>query len=310
MLPPSPRPATGVLALAAALVLVIALPRLSAAEPEPTAPAGRGQLKPEPRSTAPEIEPASEEGQQALSRMKLPAGLKATLWAAEPMLANPVAFNFDEHGRIFVSETFRYRTSVLDIRDYMWTLEDDLANRNQDDFLASIRRNFGEAGVEELSIESERLVLLEDTNGDGVADKSSVYADNFRSPIDGIASGVMTRRGDVWFTNIPSLWKFTGHDKAETRTELLKGFGVRFNFTGHDFHGLILGPDGRIYFSLGDRGASVPTKEGGVINAADTGSVFRCWPDGRGLELFATGLRNPQSLLFNEYGDLFTGDND
>ena len=310
MLPPSFRPATGALALAAALVLVLALPRTFAAELAPTASAGVGKLKPETRSTAPEIEAASEEGQQAISRMNLPAGLKASLWAAEPMLANPVAFNLDEHGRVFVAETHRYRTSVLDIRDYMWSLEDDLANRNQDDFLASIRRDFGETGVQDLSRESERLMLLEDTNGDGKADKSSVYAENFRSPIDGIASGVLIHRGDVWFTNIPALWKFTGKDKAETRTELFRGFGIRFNYTGHDFHGLILGPDGRIYFSIGDRGASVTTKEGGLISAPDTGSVFRCWPDGRGLELFATGLRNPQSLLFNEYGDLFTGDND
>jgi quinoprotein glucose dehydrogenase len=312
MLPPPPRPATGALALAAALVILIALPRPFAAELESGPDAARGKLKEmeAPRQRAPIIEPASDEAQQALSRMKLPAGLQARLWAAEPMLANPVAFNLDAAGRVFVAETHRYRTSVLDIRDYMWTLEDDLANRNQDDFLASIRRNFGAAGEQELSLESERLMLLEDTNGDGRADKSSVYADNFRSPIDGIASGVLIHRGDVWFTNIPALWKFTGKDKAETRTELLRGFGIRFNYTGHDFHGLILGPDGRIYFSIGDRAASVPTKEGGVVNAPDTGSVFRCWPDGSGLELFATGLRNPQSLLFNEYGDLFTGDND
>ena len=269
-----------------------------------------GKLKEASRQPAPEVEAASDEGKQALTRMKLPAGLTATLWAAEPMLANPVAFNFDEQGRIFVSETHRYRTSVLDIRDYMWMLEDDLANRNQTDFLASLRKNFGETGVKELSKESERLMLLEDTDHDGVADKSSVYADNFRSPIDGIASGVLTRYGEVWFTNIPSLWKFTGKNKAETRTELHRGYGVRFNFTGHDFHGLIFGPDGRIYFTIGDRGASVTTQEGPVINNSDTGSVFRCYPDGSHLELFATGLRNPQSLLFNEYGDLFTGDND
>src|SRR4051812_42202527 len=255
-----------------------------------------GKLKDDVRQEAPEVDAASDEGKQALARMKLPPGLTATLWAAEPMFANPVAFNFDEKGRVFVSETFRYRTSVLDIRDYMWTLEDDLANRNQDDFLASIRKDFGEAGIKQLSKESERISLLEDTNGDGVADKSSVYATGFRSPIDGIASGVLARHGEVWFTNIPSLWKFTGQNKAETRTELFRGFGIRFNFTGHDFHGLIFGPDGRIYFTIGDRAASVKTKEGTMIEAPDTGSVFRCYPDGSHLELFATGLRNPQSL--------------
>src|SRR5690349_2000132 len=63
-----------------------------------------GQLKSEPRLAEAEIAPASQEGELALNRMKLPAGLTATLWAAEPMLANPVAFNFDERGRIFVAE--------------------------------------------------------------------------------------------------------------------------------------------------------------------------------------------------------------
>ena len=269
-----------------------------------------GKLKPFDRQLAPDVAPASDEAKQALTRMKLPPGLTASLWAAEPMLANPVAFNFDEQGRIFVVETHRYRTSVLDIRDYMWTLEDDLANRNQTDFLASIHRNFGDAGVTELSKESERVMLLEDTKGKGVADKSSIYADNFRSPIDGIAAGVLARHGEVWFTNIPSLWKFTGKEKAETRTELLRGFGIRFNFTGHDFHGLIFGPDGRIYFTIGDRGSSVKTLEGTTVADPDTGTVFRCYPDGSNFEIFATGLRNPQSLLFNEAGDLFTGDND
>jgi quinoprotein glucose dehydrogenase len=315
MLPRHPRSAIRALALtaASALVLLNAPLRLAADEVVEIADpyqGQRGHLRPLERLTTPVINPASDEATQALSRMKVPAGLKAELWAAEPMFANPVAFNLDEKGRVFVSETHRYGSSVLDIRDYMWILEDDLANRTQDDFTAMVHRLWGEDGVKELSKESERLVLLEDTNGDGKADKSSVYADNFRTAIDGIASGVVIRHNDVWFSNIPALWKFTGHDKAETRTELLRGFGLRFNFTGHDFHGLILGPDGRIYMSIGDRGAYINTKEGGAVDSADMGSVFRCWPDGTGFELFATGLRNPQSLLFNEYGDLFTGDND
>jgi quinoprotein glucose dehydrogenase len=309
MLSLRPRPVTpGPAAAVLALFLSLCAP-LGAAESSGVA-SETGKLKEESRVAAPEIDPASDEPLLAIRRMQLPAGLTAHLWAAEPMFANPVAFNLDERGRVFVAETYRYRTSVLDIRDYMWMLEDDLANRTQDDFLASIRKNFGEKGVAALSIESERLSVLEDTDGDGRADKATVYATGFNSPIDGIASGVLAHRGSVWFTSIPALWKFTGKDKAETREALHRGYGIRFNFTGHDMHGLVLGPDGRLYYSIGDRAATVPTREGTVISTPDTGSVFRCWPDGTGLELFATGLRNPQSLLFNEYGDLFTGDND
>ncbi|HWA84738.1 MAG TPA: HEAT repeat domain-containing protein [Opitutus sp.] len=262
------------------------------------------------RVAAPEIAPASDEGREALQRMKLPAGLKASLWAAEPMLANPVAFNFDEQGRMFVAETYRYRTSVLDIRDYMWMLEDDLASRSIDDRMAEIRGRFGPAGVKELSIESERVRLLEDRDHDGVADFSTIYAEGFNSPLDGIGSGVLARRGQVWFTDIPSLWKFTGREHAATREELSRGYGIRFNYTGHDLHGLTFGPDGKIYFSVGDRAANATAKDGSRAVMQDTGSVFRCNPDGTQLEIFAYGLRNPQSLLFTENGDLFTGDND
>jgi quinoprotein glucose dehydrogenase len=270
----------------------------------------RGVKDPGTRVAEAEIAPASDEAEQALERMKLPAGLKASLWAAEPMLANPVAFNIDEQGRIFVAETYRYRSSVLDIRDYLWMLEDDLATRTIEEREKLVAEKLGAEGTKELSIESERLRLIEDRDGDGKADHSGLYAEGFNSVLDGIASGVVARRGEVWFTNIPSLWKFTGRDKAETREELSRGYGVRFNYTGHDFHGPTFGPDGKLYFSCGDRGTHVTTKEGRIISVPDTGAIFRCNPDGSELELFAYGLRNPQSLLFTENGDLFTGDND
>ncbi len=294
--------------------LLAILSRVSAADVGPAAPAPAGTrhaiLASGSRTAEPAMAPASDEGQNAIQRMKLPAGLEMKLWAAEPMLANPVAFNIDERGRIFVSETYRYRTSALDIRDYRWMLEDDLASRNIEERSATLLRHFGPEGIKELSIETEVIRLLEDTDGDGVADRSSVYADGFTTPLDGIASGVLARRGQVWFTNIPSIWKFTGERRAETRTELSRGYGVRFSFTGHDLHGLTWGPDGKIYFSFGDRGASVKTPEGNIIHSPDTGAVCRMNPDGSQLELVADGLRNPQSLLFTENGDLLTGDND
>ncbi|HSH95396.1 MAG TPA: HEAT repeat domain-containing protein, partial [Roseimicrobium sp.] len=269
-------------------------------------------LKKEDRRPEPVVAPASPEAENNLKRIKVPAGLRMDLWAAEPMLANPVAFTLDEKGRVFVSETYRYRTSVLDIRHYMFMLEDDLACRTVEDRVAMSKKWFGKQ-AEDLKIETEVVRLLEDTTGSGVANKSSVYADGFTDMLDGIASGVLARKDTVYFTDIPNLWRMDGTDKdghAKKRESLSYGYGVRFSFTGHDMHGLAIGPDGKLYYSIGDRGATVKTKEGKVLSYPDEGSVFRCNLDGSDLEVIYHGLRNPQELTFDQYGNLFTGDND
>jgi len=268
------------------------------------------ELQPMDRLPTPVIDPASDDAKLAIQRFSLPQGMEAKLWAAEPMLANPVAFDFDEKGRLFVSETYRYRSSVLDIRDYMGMLELDLASRTIEDRAALHRKVFG-AQAKDFAIESEVVRLVEDTDGDGVADASRVFADGFNSELDGIASGVLARHGKVWFTNIPSLWELEeGSDGKVKKNELLRGFGVRYNFTGHDFHGLVMGHDGKIYYSIGDRGTHVKGKEGQVVDYPDEGAVFRSNPDGTEFEMVAHGLRNPQELVFDEHGNLFTGDND
>src|SRR6187402_549898 len=127
------------------------------------------QLEQVQRLPTPVVDPASDDAQLAIKRFSLPQGLKASLWAAEPMLANPVAIDFDEKGRLFVSETYRYRSSVLDIRGYMGMLELDMASRTIDDRLKLHRTVFGEAGAKQLAIEGEIVRLVEDKDGDGVA---------------------------------------------------------------------------------------------------------------------------------------------
>lgn len=259
----------------------------------------------------PLIEEASNEAITSMANMSYPDELTLSLVAAEPMFANAVAFTFDEQGRIFIAESHRTGSSVIDVRSYRSLLERDLSLRKIEDREAMINDLF--EAPEDFAVETEMVRMLEDTDGDGVMDKSSIYADGFNSKLDGIASGVLARNGKLWFTNIPSLTQFEGIDadgKAEKQTELLRGFGVRFGLYGHDLHGLAWGPDGKLYFSIGDRGSHVVSQEGKTFANPDTGAVFRSDPDGSNFEVFAHGLRNPQELAFDEYGNLFTGDND
>src|SRR4051794_325980 len=81
------------------------------------------------------IAPASNEAELAIKAFQVAPDLKVDLWAAEPMLANPVAFNFDEKGRLFVCETFRLGHGVDDIREIMPWLNEELASRTVDERL-------------------------------------------------------------------------------------------------------------------------------------------------------------------------------
>ncbi|HKI72238.1 MAG TPA: PVC-type heme-binding CxxCH protein [Verrucomicrobiae bacterium] len=257
------------------------------------------------------VAPASDEGELAIKKFQVPPGLKVDLWAAEPMLANPVAFNFDEKGRAYVCETFRLNAGVDDIRGIMDWLDEELASRSVDDRLAEMKRHLGDR-LAKYSEHSERVSLLEDRDGDGKADHATVFAEGFNAPLDGIGAGVLARKGNVWYANIPNLWLLrdtNGDGVAEFRKSLHYGFGVRVGFIGHDLHGVHFGPDGKIYFSVGDRGSNVKVADGRHVGEPDTGCVFRCDPDGSELEVFSFGLRNPQDLVFDQYGNLFTGDN-
>ncbi len=259
---------------------------------------------------SPKVRPASDEALLAVPGIQVPEGMKVDLFAAEPLLANPVAFWIDERGRFFVAESFRINAGVTDTRDHMGWLDDDLAARAVEDRVAMYRKHLGDVS-RSFTAEHERVRLVEDADGDGQADRSTVFADGFNGIADGIGAGVIARQGKVWYACIPNLWLLEdreGDGQAEVRQPLHSGYGVHIGFYGHDLHGLRFGPDGRLYFSIGDRGFNIKT-EGRALFCPDAGAVLRCEPDGSRLEVFHSGLRNPQELVFDPFGDLFTGDN-
>jgi quinoprotein glucose dehydrogenase len=304
----------------------------------------------------------SADGENAIKTFTFDGGLKCDLWAAEPLLANPVSFTEDEKGRWYVAETFRQERGVEDIRGHGTWLNDDIASTSINDRLWLMRKRvfltmakrllvvfavavgvFGAtffllpkrkrklllipallAGVAVIAFwqhtfalkfetSEDRICRLADTSGSGRANESVVFADGFKNALDGTGAGLIARNKSLWFACIPHLWQLqdTNDDgRAELKEKLLTGFGIRFAYRGHDMHGLRFGPDGKLYFSIGDRAMNVTSKEGQHVSETQTGSVMRCDPDGTHFEIFATGLRNPQELAFDAHGNLWTCDND
>lgn len=257
------------------------------------------------------IEPASGEAAQALQRFTRAAGVAVTLFAAEPRLANPVAFHVDPGGVVYVAETFRHHQGVTDIREHMDWLDDDLAAKTVADRRAMFQKFEGANYDSGYGRAFEQVRRIVDRDGDFVADEDTVFATGFADHAAGIGAGVLAYEGEVYYACIPDLWKLRdsgGDGVAEHQTKLSSGYGVHVALLGHDLHGLCIGPDRRLYFSCGDRGFHVET-EAGAIAHPQCGAVLRCELDGSKLEVWHTGLRNPQELAFDAYGNLWTGDN-
>ena len=264
-----------------------------------------------PKPEVPQLAAKSGDAATAIGSFKKPAGTTCELFAAEPMVGNPVAFTIDHRGRVVVCESYRQGKGVTDNRghDEKW-LSADLAAETVADRIRFHREQLGDKAAE-FEQYDDLIRILTDTDGDFQADKATVFASGFNGIEEGTGAGALVRGDRIYYTNIPKLWALVDKDDdgvADERIVMSDGFGVRVAFRGHDMHGLIMGPDGRLYFSIGDRGYHVETANGLIANP-ESGAVFRCELDGSKLEVVASGLRNPQELAFDDFGNLFTGDN-
>src|SRR5207244_12748479 len=107
---------------------------------------------------------APADWKKTAQRMKLPAGVKADLWAAEPHFANIVAFHFDEKGRCYVAETFRLHKGVTDNRSHTYWIDDDLAARTVADRVAMYKKHL-KGKFPTYEIDHDRVRLVEATSG-------------------------------------------------------------------------------------------------------------------------------------------------
>ncbi|MDI1315523.1 PVC-type heme-binding CxxCH protein [Prosthecobacter sp.] len=274
---------------------------------------------------------AEEKPVKAPKSAPIKSPLELHRWSGTLNVPDPVAVTADPQGRIYISATTRRKVADLDIREHTQWIPDDVALTSVEEKEAFLKRELapgktrlprgsladhnkdGSIDWKDLTVHSERIYQLRDTDHDGTADKLTVFAEGFNSVVTGIAAGILYHDGWVYVTVAPDLIRLrdTNDDGvADEREIVAHGFGIHIAYAGHDMHGPRIGPDGRIYWSIGDKGVNVTSKEGKHFDYPHEGCVLRCEPDGTQFEVFAHGLRNVQEIAFDNYGNMFGVDND
>ncbi|MGE0145104.1 MAG: PVC-type heme-binding CxxCH protein [Planctomycetota bacterium] len=232
-----------------------------------------------------------------------PEGMRVELVAESPAVFNPTAIDIDDKGRIWVAEGVNYRK---------WG-----------------GRNPGHAHPL-----GDRIVVLEDRDGDGRAESSTVFAqhEELVSPL-----GILVLDDAVYVSCSPNIWRYVDRDgdlRADEREVFLTGFGG-FDHD-HGAHSLVAGPDGRLWMAVGNAGPHLVTDAdgftlrsgssytgGGPRSASNRPGLVsddgRVWVgglilsmdrDGGGLKVFAHNFRNQYEVAIDSRGRVFTVDND
>lgn len=258
-------------------------------------------------------------------------GLEYSLWASEKLLDDPIAINMDDQGRAWITVTNRSGNSEFDIRgvDDTWRIEsmtwetvedrrdflhNELAPENSDQNTWIPDRNEdGSHDWRDLAVVQEEIWKIEDTSGDGIADKSQLFIRDFNNEITDVAGGLATLNDDAFLSVGPDLWRIRDTDNdgmADEKESISHGYNVHIGFGGHGMSGVKVGPDGRIYWGIGDIGLNVVDKDGKRWKYPNRGAILRSDPDGSNFEVFAMGVRNTHEFDFDKYGNLITVDND
>ncbi len=258
-------------------------------------------------------------------------GLVLSMYATEDLIQDPVAIDVANTGEILVTRSSR-TMGLLDIRQHPdWRL-DALAMKTTHDFEAFMREVMapelsdenewmpdlnedGSRDWRDLTVVKERLYRIEDTDGDGVADRAHTLVAGFNTLVSDILGGVLVHEEDIYLSAAPGVYRLedalgNAAPDASDVTTLSWGYNVHPGFSGHGVSGITVGPEGRIYWGVGDMGLSLVSKEGEAIHYPHQGAILRAFPDGSGLELFARGLRNTHEFAFDAHGNLISVDND
>ncbi|MBL9155073.1 MAG: NPCBM/NEW2 domain-containing protein [Verrucomicrobiales bacterium] len=227
----------------------------------------------------------SHDPADAVANLEVHPELEARLYASEPMVLSPSAIDVDEKGRVWVCEVVNYR------------------------------RHLGERK------EGDRILILEDSDGDGKADKTTVFHQG--TDIDSahgicvLGSRVIVSAGEEVF----SLFDDNGDGKSDRKEMMFTKIGGKQH--DHGIHAVHFGPDGRLYFNFGNAGQRLCDKDGQEITDINgvkcttsnnrphqQGLVFRCEPDGSRVEMLGWNFRNNWEVAVDSFGTVWQSDND
>jgi putative heme-binding domain-containing protein len=199
--------------------------------------------------------------------LTVPEGYTVELAAAAPLVRHPMMADFDERGRLYVAAS---------------------AGEN-------LQRPELEARLPNF------IQRLEDTDGDGRFDTSTVFADRMTFP-----QGCLWRQGSLYVASSGAIWKLTDTDDdgvADQRVKLVGDFGYTGNAA--DIHGPFAGPDGRIYWCDGRHGHEIQDAAGNPVSRGKAARIFSCRDDGTDVQTFCMGgMDNPVEVTFLSQGEM------
>ena len=262
--------------------------------------------------------------------IQLAEGLRINLWATDSLAPDPIAMSIDDLGNVFLTRTNRQKNSEFDIRGHEDWMTRSIALKSVEERRNLLKDIFATEKSEEnswlkdlnsdgvhdwrdLAVERDEVWKLQDLDGDGMAEVSTRVLNDFHNEITDVAGALLVRDQDMFVGIGPDMWRLKDKDQDgyyESKESINTGFAVHIGFSGHGMSGAIEGPDGKIYWGIGDIGANLTDKEGKNHFYPNQGVLVRSNPDGSDFEVFAAGLRNTHEFAFDEYGNIIGQDND
>lgn len=260
----------------------------------------------------------------------LKEGLKLDVWAVDSLIFDPISIHITDDGSLYYTRTNRQKNSEFDIRGHQdWEIR-SISLQNIEDkrkFLheeLSPERSEINSWLEDLNgdgshdwrdmtVEKEQIFRVDDTDQDGYADQYQMIVEDFNDEVTDVAGAVMKGEDALYVGVGPDMWRMmdtNGDGIMDEKESISHGYGIHIGFGAHGMSGLEMGPDGRVYWGIGDIGFNGKGPDGKEWKYPNRGVIARANPDGSDFEIYAMGVRNTHEFVFDEHTNLISVDND